>query len=255
METMKKEYMTLKKKVAQKHTEELWQENTHFHDTYYFEQQILSYVSAGDEIGLNKLFEQVLERAPFTEGKLADDNLRQEKNIFIGLICMVGKVGAINGNLDIEQTYQLIDLYTQECERCTTTREIYELRYSAIIDFTRRVAEQKHPEAYSPEVYSALQFIKTHTNQAITASDVVASVSKSRSVFMPQFKKETGLTIGKYITRAKLEEAKLLLAYSDKSLGDISSFLYFSSQSHFQNSFKKEYGITPLAYRKRRQKG
>lgn len=51
--------------------------------------------------------------------------------------------------------------------------------------------------------------------------------------------------------RYKLEEAKSLLTYSDKSLGEISSYLSFSSQSYFQNVFKKKYGITPLQYRNR----
>ena len=188
------------------------------------------------------------------EGKLADDTLRQSKNIFNGWISMVGKVGAIRGNLDIEQTYRLIDLYTQECERCTTVSEVNNLRYSSLMDFTRRVAELKHPAAYSEDVYKALQFIKTHTNQPIGVPDVLEYVGKSRSYFMEQFKKETGETIGKYIVKAKLQEAKQLLAYSDRPLSEISNFFFFSSQSYFQNLFKKQFGVTPLEYRRKHHK-
>lgn len=240
-------------KVPEKHTEEIWKQDDFIHGTYNLEQRILSYVRNGDVEGLAAFFKTVAS-IPTPEGKLADDTLRQSKNIFIGFIALVGKVGAIKGNLDIEQTYQLIDLYTQECERCISVNQVNELRYNAIIDFAQRVADQKHPEAYSNEVYSALEFIKTHTNQPIGVSDVLKHVYKSRSVFMEQFKKETGETIGRYILKAKLQESKQLLAYSDKPIADISNFLCFSSQPHFQRAFKNEYGITPLAYRKKKQK-
>lgn len=240
-------------KIHEKHTEEIWKEDDFIHGTYNLEQRLLSYVRNGDVEGLAAFFKTVAN-APTPEGKLADDALRQSKNIFIGFIALVGKVGAIKGNLDIEQTYQLIDLYTQECERCISVNLVNELRYNAIIDFAQRVADQKHPEAYSNEVYSALQFIKTHTNQPIGVDDVLKHVNKSRSMFMEQFKKETGETIARYIIKAKLQESKQLLAYSNKSIADISNFFYFSSQSHFQKAFKNEYGITPLAYRKKKQK-
>ncbi len=238
-------------KIHEKHTEEIWKEDDFIHGTYNLEQRLLSYVRNGDVEGLAAFFKTVAN-APTPEGKLADDALRQSKNIFIGFIALVGKVGAIKGNLDIEQTYQLIDLYTQECERCITVNQVNELRYNAIIDFAQRVADQKHPEAYSNEVYSALQFIKTHTNQPIGVADVLKHVYKSRSMFMEQFKKETGETIARYIIKAKLQESKQLLAYSNKSIADISNFFYFSSQSHFQRAFKNEYGITPLTYRKKK---
>lgn len=240
-------------KIHEKHTEEIWKEDDFIHGTYNLEQRLLSYVRNGDVEGLAAFFKTVAN-APTPEGKLADDALRQSKNIFIGFIALVGKVGAIKGNLDIEQTYQIIDLYTQECERCISVNQVNELRYNAIIDFAQRVADQKHPEAYSNEVYSALQFIKTHTNQPIGVDDVLKHVNKSRSMFMEQFKKETGETIARYIIKAKLQESKQLLAYSNKSIADISNFFYFSSQSHFQKAFKNEYGITPLAYRKKKQK-
>ena len=55
---------------------------------------------------------------------------------------------------------------------------------------------------------------------------------------MKHFKGELGIRMGAYIMRCKLEEAKSLLTYSEKSLAEISSYLCFSSQSYFQNVFK-----------------
>jgi AraC-like DNA-binding protein len=239
--------------VGAKQTDAIWTEEQRFHGTYAFERQMLALVKAGDVEGLQALFERVAKMQSFSEGKLADDSLRQQKNLFIGLIAMVGKDGAIGGNLDVEQTYQLIDLYTQECEKCRTVDEVNVLRYNAIMDFTQRVAELRHPQSLSNEVYTALQFIKTHTNQPIGVPDVVACVQKSRSAFLAQFKRETGTTVAKAIMDAKLQEAKLLLRYSDKSLAEISSFLYFSGQPYFQNMFKKTFGVTPLEYRRKKQ--
>ncbi len=241
------------KAVGEKQTDEHWSEEGRFHGTYAFEQQMLSFVRAGDVEGLQTFFDRVAKTQTFSEGKLADDMLRQQKNLFIGLIAMVGKDGAIRGDLDIEQTYQLIDLYTQECEKCRTVNEVNVLRYNAIMDFTQRVAELKHPASLSNEVYTALQFIKTHTNRPIGVPDVVECVGKSRSTFLKQFHDETGTTVGKTIMEAKLQEAKLLLAYSDKSLAEISAFLYFSGQPYFQNMFKKTFGMTPLEYRRKKQ--
>ena len=53
------------------------------------------------------------------------------------------------------------------------------------------------------------------------------------------------VTIGAYIMQCKLEEAKSMLTYSNKSIAEISSYLGFSSQSYFQNVFKKYFGTTP----------
>lgn len=65
-----------------------------------------------------------------------------------------------------------------------------------------------------------------------------------------KFKDDLGINVGAFISRCKLEEAKSLLAYTAKPLSEISSLLCFSSQSYFQNVFKKQYGVTPLQYRK-----
>ena len=183
---------------------------------------------------------------------VAENPLRQAKNLFIGLITMVGKFAAIPGGMDIEQTYQLIDTYIQECEKLQTEDAVKALQYNMPIDFAKRVAQQKLPEGISPDVHRCMQYIATHINEPIGAADVVAFSGKSRAYLFGKFQAELGMTIAAYITDCRLREAKSLLRYTDKSLGEISSYLCFSSQSHFQNVFKKHFGVTPLEYRKKR---
>ena len=220
------------------------------HGTYYFEQQMLALIKNGEPDKLNAFLLTAANTANTREGKLAETPLRQAKNLFIGLVTMIGKYAAIPGGLDIEQTYQLIDTYIQECEKLQTEEAVKNLQYNMPIDFAKRVAQQKLPSGISKELYSCMQFISTHMNEPINASDVVAYSGKSRAYLFKKFQEELGVSIGAYITECRLREAKSLLRYTDKPLGEISSYLCFSSQSHFQNIFKKNVGMTPSTYRK-----
>lgn len=76
-------------------------------------------------------------------------------------------------------------------------------------------------------------------------------IGRSRSYLSARFKKELGFDLGDFIMQCRMEEAKSLLRYSDKTLSEISSYLCFSSQSYFQNVFKRKYGITPKQYREK----
>lgn len=85
--------------------------------------------------------------------------------------------------------------------------------------------------------------------QPVTARDVIEFSSRSKSALSEQFKKETGSTIGEYITNRKIDEAKVLLKYTDRLIADICNYLAFSSQPYFHNVFKKNTGMTPVEYR------
>lgn len=145
--------------------------------------------------------------------------------------------------MDIEEAYRLTDTYIQECERCQSVESVKTLQYNLLIDFTERVGEAKMPSGITDDVYEAIQFIKLHTNAPIGVNDVVNSVCVSKNWLNKKFQEQMNTTIGKYITFCKIEESKSLLAHSDKTLSEISNYFYFSSQSYFQNLFKKQYRI------------
>ncbi len=227
-------------------------ENDDRHNTYYFELEMFQYVKEGNVEKLKKFL--IDNTLLLKEGKIAHTPIRQAKNLFISAITKIEMLAAIPGGMDIEKTYQLVDLYIQECEQLQTIEEINALQYHMVMDFCQRLSETQMPEGVSPDVYQCMNFIRSHTNEPIGVDDVAAHVHRSSSYMMKCFKKELGIHIGAFITRCKLEEAKSMLTYSDRTLAEISNYLCFSSQSYFQNLFKKQYGITPMQYRKQTQK-
>ena len=125
------------------------------------------------------------------------------------------------------------------------------LQYNMVMDFTEAVRQTKLPANLSREVFSALQYIAEHSHEAIGIDDVAAHVDRSRSYITRRFREEIGLSINEYIIETKIRDAKRLLRYSDRSLGEIAAILAFSSQAYFQTVFRKKTGLTPGEYRKK----
>ena len=231
------------------HSEKVYEsrESQNYHNTWDFEQKMLRLVQNGEPEKLKLLLE---ESADLSTGVLADNALRQRKNILITEIAIVTR-SAILGGMDMEEAYQLADVYIMDCEHSLSLSRISNLEYTLLIDFAERVARCKIPEGMSAEIYRCIQYIRKNVNAPTQTSDVAEYLGRSRSWLSTRFKKEMGFELKDYIMRCKLEEARSLLQFSDKSLSEISAYLCFSSQSYFQNVFRKKYGITPKKYREK----
>ena len=190
----------------------------------------------------------ILSMPSISEGAVAHTFIRQAKNIFISSVTLYTR-HSIAGGLDIETAYQLSDTYIQEMEKLTDTNAVLMLNQTAVLDFTRRVAEAKVPNGMSPEIFMCIQYISNHVNQNIRVAEIAKELNIDRSTLSKKFKRELGFNISAYIMRRKLEEAKSLLTYTDKTISEISEYLCFSTQAYFQNVFKKKYGMTPREYR------
>lgn len=235
--------------ISALHSSQTYQakEEQQFHNSYLFEQQYLGFIRDGQPEQLKKLLS--LNAASLTEGNIAYDTLRQAKNIMIVSTTLATR-SAISGGLDIEAAYQLSDIYIKEAEKTQSLESLQNLQFNIILDFANRVAQNKVPNGMSRELFECVQYISSHTNEPIRVEDVANHIHRSRSYISQKFKKELGFDLNTFIMRCKLEEAKSLLTYSDKSLSEISNYLCFSSQAYFQNVFKKKYDMTPNQYRK-----
>jgi AraC-like DNA-binding protein len=227
-------------------------ENESLQNSYDFERKLYRLIQLGDTGRLKTFLEKTREFP--REGKMARTPLRQVKNILIGVAEKAGLLGAIPGGVDVERVYQLINLYILECEQMQTIDEVRRLQYIMLMDFCQRAGASKLPKGVSAEINRCMNYIQSHTNGSITVDDVAAQIHRSSSYLARRFKAETGMSVGDYITKCKLEEACDLLIYGERSLAEISAYLGYSSQSYFQNVFKKQYSITPMQYRKKNRR-
>lgn len=64
------------------------------------------------------------------------------------------------------------------------------------------------------------------------------------------FTKVKGETIQHFYIKHKIEKAKELIFYDEKTLTEIADCLHYSSIAHFSNQFKKVTGVAPSVFKK-----
>lgn len=231
------------------HTTYESRENETLHNTYLHEMHYLDLIASGNTEEMKKT---IATPMPGRHGAIGSDALRQSKNIFIAACTMYTRA-AIAGGMDIEEAYNLSDVYIQTSEGYSSVADVERLLRKMPLDFTERVEREVKFKNVSQPIISAIHYIKEHVNQPLQADDIAVQVNLSTSYFLKRFKAETGLGVSEFIMNTKIEEACILLSYTDKSLTEISNYLYFSSQSYFQNVFKKVTGMTPGQYRNKKK--
>lgn len=234
--------------VHQEYSEGIYSDNEEevVNTNYATERELLKYIETGN---INEL-QNFTERAKNTRvGIVANDYTRQTKNIFIVAVTLSSRA-AMKGGLSPTTAYKLSDIYLQQVERLTSVDDVNFLLVEMQKDYAGRVANAITPDIKDNDLHKAIEFVRTNTNKNIKVADVADFIGFSRPYLSRKVKKELGFNLSKFIVRCKLEESKNLLAFSEKSISQISNYLCFSSQSHFQKAFKDTFGITPQAYRR-----
>lgn len=215
------------------------------HNTFTLEQTLMQMISKGDVGALCEW----LSRAPSIRGGvIANDALRQIKNTFIVTATLASRA-AINGGLDVESSLSLSDNYIKKCELLSDVKDIFNLQYHMILDYTRKVERVRLGKTPSKLLMQVTNYVQKNLSKPTDVDELSKEMYISRTHLASKFKKETGMTLSDFILKEKTEEAKRLLRYSDKPLCLIGEYLGFSSQSHFNRTFKKYTGKTPGEYR------
>lgn len=86
-------------------------------------------------------------------------------------------------------------------------------------------------------------------DKSLSVDDFAKIVNMSSANLKKSFKKYSGMGIIGYFNRLKLMRAQSMIK-EGFSMSEISESLGFSSQNYFSTSFKREFGISPLQYKK-----
>lgn len=110
--------------------------------------------------------------------------------------------------------------------------------------------EQLAGKNYSFLLNKAKDFVeKNYMNCDISLNTVAEYIGLSPTYFSTIFKQELGINFIDYLTKTRINEAKILLRSTDKRISDIAMEVGYRDQHYFSSSFKKYQGYTPKAYR------
>ncbi len=102
-------------------------------------------------------------------------------------------------------------------------------------------------------VGEALRYIDENYRRPITLADVAKAVKRSRAYLTDLLHRETGQTVGAWITERRMAEARRLLVETDFDIARIARALTFLDGPYFRRLFKRMHGLPPGEWRAARR--
>lgn len=103
---------------------------------------------------------------------------------------------------------------------------------------------------YTGRAQKIKEYLEAHYREKLTLDDLASEFYLNKEYMSRMYRKEYGIRIGDYLDFLKMEEAKRLLLAGDRTIGEITEYLNFYDESHFNKKFKKAVGVTPKDYAK-----
>ena len=103
------------------------------------------------------------------------------------------------------------------------------------------------------DLAAAVRYIREQACNGITVEDVVSQVPLSRRVLESRFERLLGRSPHAEILRVRLERVKQLLTQPGWTLDAIAHRTGFRHGEYLSAVFKREFGVTPGAYRRQHQ--
>jgi AraC family transcriptional regulator len=100
-----------------------------------------------------------------------------------------------------------------------------------------------------PWLRRARELLHAHFAEPLSLAAVAERVDAPPVRLARAFRKAHGCSVGEYLRRLRIEEARQRLAGSGAPISEVASSAGFCDQAHLSRVFKKATGLTPLAYR------
>ena len=153
-------------------------------------------------------------------------------------------------NDEVIRLFELIEReYNSQDPFAFTMLKCYVQQLYVII--ARSQLTSKVDEVTNNSVSYVLNYINEHYSERITLENMAKACAVSISHLSKTFKAETGLGFADYLSTLRLEKAEAMLRErEDMSVTEIAFSCGFNDSNYFSDRFKREFGISPLKFRK-----
>ena len=100
------------------------------------------------------------------------------------------------------------------------------------------------------QIASALKFIDENIASPLRLADLADLAGLSQYQLARRVRGLFGLTMGQYITKARIEFARAQLRSTDKAISNVALACGYGDQAAFSRQFRQSVGLSPAAYRK-----
>lgn len=182
-------------------------------------------------------------------GPLAARNfLKQCEYMAVMAIYMARRAAAEQG-VNAEYCYRQSFCYMQELAECKTSIEMIRLYTKVIKDYGNKISEVKQKKILSGITEQCKAYIARNIKKKIILSEMAEQLGYNASYLSRKFSESEGMTVKQYVLQEKLTLAANMLKNSDVSIGKVSDYFGFHSQSYFSEQFTSKYGMNPKEYR------
>jgi AraC-like DNA-binding protein len=213
-------------------------------DFLYTQRQIFDFILNGDETNALNSLDQYMSLSQLNFSQNHIQKIKYEIVIFIALL---SNLLITEKNISATTIRNMSDLYITEIDGLQTEHELRNFFKAVIIEFSHKAEQLTY---YSPHTTKAIQYITNQLYNPICVQDVANHLQLSLSYTSNLFKREVGVSLKKFIQIKRINEAKMLLIYSDYSASQIAEHLQFCSTSYFSKVFTQEIGLTPRQFYK-----
>jgi len=110
-------------------------------------------------------------------------------------------------------------------------------------------AAQQENHRHHQLCQQAMAYIESHLHDNLTWKRIASYLKISPVYFNQIFVRTTGITPMRYVTRRRIEAAKLILEESNETVNDVAQLVGFASAASFCASFKRITGESPNEFR------
>jgi two-component system, response regulator YesN len=150
---------------------------------------------------------------------------------------------------DVELVYNKKKEYYQQIKYLETIKDIknwFKFVFGQLMD---SVAIMYNSDKNT--ISKALEYIDKNFTEDISLQTISNHVHLSKNYFVNLFKKEMGQSFVEYLTKLRIEKAKILLQNSELKIIDIGMMVGIEDSRYFSKVFKKSTGFTPKEYREK----